>query len=86
MDTAARPGAGALLSAREDSVKASAGPDADLEFLPTYQDAGKEAEEAREGEITRLILWALLVLLVVESFLAWWFGRRRSLANADTPD
>jgi hypothetical protein len=78
-----RPEEGALLAASEEAVRASAGVGADVLFLPTYQDAGKEAEEVREGEVTTHVLWALLLLLLVESFLAWWFGRRRSLAHAE---
>ena len=53
----------------------------DLAFLPSYGDVSSELEEAREGEITRFILYALLAVLLLESLLAMRFGRRGRTAE-----
>ena len=33
-------------------------------------------ESAGEGDISRLVLFVVLGVLVLESLLAWWLGRR----------
>jgi hypothetical protein len=67
---------GSLLAARERDVRDGIPPELDLAFLPSYGEVSVELEEAREGEITRYLLWALIALLLLESFLALKFGRR----------
>ena len=53
----------------------------DLAFLQSYGDLGTELKEAREGEISRFILYALLAILLLESFLALRFGRRSAVTD-----
>jgi hypothetical protein len=70
------PAEGALAPADRSALQAAAGPDAPLEFLDSYKALRTESETTREGDISRLILLVVLGVLVLESLLAWWLGRR----------
>ncbi len=67
---------GALLPADPQAVRDGIPGELDLEFLPSFGDVSSELQEAREGEITRYLLYALLAILLLESLLAMRFGRR----------
>ncbi|MFH0943808.1 MAG: BatA domain-containing protein [Planctomycetota bacterium] len=51
-------------------------PGLELEFLTEVEAAPKESTAAREGELWKALLWALVGLLAAEMLLAWWYGRR----------
>lgn len=70
------PSEGALLPAAPQALRDGIPGELDLAFLPSFGDVSSELEEAREGEITRFILYALLAILLLESLLAMKFGRR----------
>ncbi len=72
---------GNLGAATEKDLRDGIPPELDLKLLPSYSDLGTELEEAREGEISRYILWAVLGVLLLESFLALRFGRRRTASD-----
>lgn len=80
------PQEGALLPADRRALGSAAGPEASVVFLESYRGQGADRADVREGEVTRLVLGVLLGLLVLESLLAWLFGRRagpsESLAEA----
>ena len=60
------------------------GVEGDIRILTTWGEAEESAEEARRGEIAYALLWLAIGLLLLESFLAWLFGRRgRPEAAAD---
>ncbi len=73
---------GALLPATTSALREGIPAELGLTFPQTYGDTGKEIVEAREGEVTRYVLWILLALLLLESFLAMRFGRR----STSTPE
>jgi hypothetical protein len=73
------PQEGRLKAARPERVRDRLPPEADIAFLRSWSEVREEASETRHGEITRAVLWALLGVLVLESMVAWLFGRRRSL-------
>lgn len=68
---------GSLAPAKPDHVRGDIPRERPLSFHTTYGETADEIQEVREGEMTRWVLWILLGLLVIESFLAWRFGRRR---------
>jgi len=70
------PEEGSLLAASRGALRDGIPAELDLAFLPSFADVSTELEEAREGEITRYLLYALIALLLLESFLALKFGRR----------
>jgi len=70
------PQEGALLPATEAAMRDGIPGELDLGFLHSYGDVNAELEEAREGEVTRFVLLALLAVLLLESLLAMKFGRR----------
>lgn len=70
------PAEGALAPAHRLALLAALGAEAPVEFLDAYRGRAPELQTVREGEITRLLLWALLGLLALESLLAWALGRR----------
>jgi hypothetical protein len=70
------PTEGALQPADRGALKAEVGPDAALEFLESYRGLRREGMEVREGDVSQLVLAAVLGVLLLESLLAWWFGRR----------
>lgn len=80
------PFEGLLLAASHASVGAGIPEGLELRFLGSYEEIGEDIKEAREGEITHLILYAILAILLLESFLAVRFGRRgqASSGQADT--
>jgi len=51
-------------------------PGLSLEFLTEVDVAPAKSALAREGELWRALLWALIGLLAAEMLLAYWFGRR----------
>jgi len=67
---------GSLLPASPGALRDGIPAELDLAFLPSYADVSSVLEEAREGEITRYLLWILIAVLLLESFLALKFGRR----------
>ncbi|MDJ0976389.1 MAG: BatA domain-containing protein [Planctomycetota bacterium] len=71
------PRESALGAADPRDVRGDIPPERPLSFHTSYGDTAEELQEVREGEITRWVLWILLGLLVIESILAWRFGRRR---------
>ncbi len=73
---------GALAPADRRTLAASAGPEAPITFHETWRGQGAARSEVREGEVTRLVLFVLLGLLVLESLLAWVFGRRAGPSEA----
>lgn len=75
----ADPAEGSLFAAREQSVRDGVPAELDLAFLRSYAEIGTELKEAREGEISRFLLFALLGILLLESFLALRFGRRSTV-------
>jgi hypothetical protein len=70
------PQEGALLEAAQGALRDGIPGELDLAFLPSFGDVSSELEEAREGEITRYLLYVLLGILLLESLLAMKFGRR----------
>ncbi len=70
------PAEGSLLPASPDALSEGIPSELGLSFPKTYGETGKELVEAREGEVTKYVLWLLIALLVLESFLAMRFGRR----------
>jgi hypothetical protein len=72
------PTEGSLQPADRGALKAEVGADAQLEFLESYRGLRREGLEVREGDVSRLTLAIALGILVLESLLAWWFGKRSS--------
>jgi hypothetical protein len=72
------PEEGLLASARRSDLADETLSRLDLVFLDSYGDVGSEIEEAREGELSRLLLYLLLGVLLLESVLAMALGRRAS--------
>ena len=70
------PHEGLLLSARREAVTAGLPEELELRLIGSYEEVGEDIKEAREGEITHLLLYAVLAILLLESFLALRFGRR----------
>ena len=70
------PYEGLLLPASRDAVAAGIPEGLELRFLGSYEEVGEDIKEAREGEITHLLLYIVLAILLLESFLAARFGRR----------
>ena len=73
------PYEGLLLAASHDALAAAIPVELDFGFLPSYGAVGDDIQEAREGEITRFLLYLLLGVLLLESFLALRFGRRSGM-------
>jgi hypothetical protein len=69
------PYEGELLAARHQAVAAGIPEELDLRFLRSYQDRSAELKEGHEGELTPLVLYVLLGVLLLESLLALRFGR-----------
>jgi hypothetical protein len=77
-------GEGRLKRARDGDLLGAVPPESDLQILGSWSDAEKELGEVRQGEISFLLLWIALGLLVLESVLAWLFGRRSGGATTTT--
>lgn len=75
------PMEGLLLAASRDAVASGIPESLELRFLGSYEEIGENIKEAREGEITHLLLYALLAILLLESFLAMRFGRRGQVTD-----
>ena len=67
---------GALLPASPTAIASGLPDETDIAFSTSYGKEEKAEDNAREGEITRILLWILLGILVLESVLAMRFGRR----------
>jgi hypothetical protein len=78
------PAEGALARARDEVVLGRVPPESDLRILTSFGESAESATQAREGEISTHLLWLALGLLLLESALAWLFGRR-SVAAAPAP-
>lgn len=76
------PNEAALLPASQSAIRDGIPEELDLAFLPSYSDVSSELEDAREGEITRYLLWALIAVLLLESLLALKFGQRSKARDA----
>ena len=70
------PFEGLLVAAPREAVASGIPEGLDLRFLGSYEEIGEDIKEAREGELTHLLLYALLAILLLESFLAMRFGQR----------
>jgi hypothetical protein len=79
------PREGSLFSADEQALRDGVPAELDMRFLQSYAEEGTELREAREGEISRFILWALLGVLLLESLLALRFGRRSAVTEGAAP-
>ncbi|MDA1194302.1 MAG: BatA domain-containing protein [Planctomycetota bacterium] len=77
----ADPTEGQLIAAAHDAVRAGIPEELDLRFLTSYDDEEEDIREAREGELTTFLLYLLLAILLLESFLAGRFGRRGQFAD-----
>lgn len=51
-------------------------PGVDVTFTHEVEVVGAAVADRREGELWRVLLWSVLVLLGAEMLLAWWFGRK----------
>ena len=69
-------GEGRLRRARNRDLLGAVPPESDLEVLSSWDEVKDEVGEVRQGEISFLLLWIAIALLVLESLLAWLFGRR----------
>jgi len=78
------PAEGALLEAAQSAIRDGIPGELDLGFLPSFGDVSSELEEAREGEITHHLLYAVLAILLLESLLAMRFGRRARPLETET--
>ncbi len=76
---------GALLPASSSAITSGLPDETDIAFSTSYGSEEKAEDNAREGEITRILLWILLGLLVLESILAMRFGRRSTAPAGDAP-
>ena len=76
------PDEGRLLRIRDGALKGAVPPESDLQILSSWSDVDAEIGEVRQGEISFLLLWIALGLLVLESILGWLFGRRSALGVA----
>jgi hypothetical protein len=88
-DFAVNPDAteGSLFPAAEDALRDGVPEELDLAFLPSFGEVSTELEKAREGEISRFVLWLLLAVLLLESLLALRFGRQTAASRgASTPE
>jgi hypothetical protein len=74
---------GALAAARPDHVRRRLPAEADVAFWTAWAETPDATSEAAQGDLSRLLLWLLLGVLAVESFAAWAFGRRRSMASEE---
>ena len=72
------PAEGALLRAEEARVLSSlpSAADGDFAILTSWTEVTAGGGPGGEGELATLLLWILAALLVVESVLAWAFGRQ----------
>lgn len=70
------PYEGLLLAASRDAIASGIPEGLDLRFLGSYEEIGEDIKEAREGELTTFLLYAVLGILLLESLLAMRFGRR----------
>lgn len=79
---ALRPAESMLLPAQADELRASMPEGLDVEVVRELGVADSAVDETRRGEITRVLLFVLLILLAGESLLGLAFGRARSRAPA----
>lgn len=70
------PTEGLLVAAEREAIRSGLPEALDLRFLGSYEEIGEDIKEAREGEITPFLLYAVLAILLLESFLAMRFGKR----------
>ncbi len=77
----AAPREGSLTALRAETLSRALPEGLKVEVLDSVARDEDAGEEARRGEITRPLLWLLLLLLVVESVLALVFGRARMVAT-----
>lgn len=80
------PGEGRLHRAPDGAILGAMpqGPEIDVQILRTWSEVKEEGNQARQGEVSFAVVWIALGLLVLESLLAWAFGRRRG-ASAPAP-
>lgn len=76
------PDEGSLLRADARALVASAGPEAPVEVVSTLRAMATTTQQAREGELARMLLAIVLGLLLAESLLAHLLGRRARAAEA----
>ncbi|MGE0609951.1 MAG: BatA domain-containing protein [Pirellulales bacterium] len=62
-----------------DELKADVWPDIDFGYSTVWQDVDAEpsTDIARRGSLSRAFLYPVLLLLLLEPVLAWWFGRQQ---------
>jgi len=78
------PGEGRLRRAGDAEILAAVPPESDLKILSSWDEVKEEVGEVRQGEISFVLLWVAIGLLVLESVLGWLFGRRSR--TGATPD
>ena len=74
---------GSLLPAKDRDLRGSIPGELDFEIVSSYADSDDEVQQARSGEMTRYILYIVLAILLLESFLAMHFGKRKSAGDAE---
>jgi hypothetical protein len=77
------PTEGALTAASEQVLRGRLPPEADVRVLTSWAEEQGGPVEVREGEAAGPLLWLVLAVLAAESLLAWLFGRKRSMVDAD---
>ena len=58
-------------------------PELEIGFHEGYAETREELKQVQEGESTKTVLWILLGLMLLESFLAMRFGRRAATTEAE---
>ncbi len=76
------PGEGLLLGAERARVQGHFPPELEIGFHEGYAETREELKQVQEGESTKTVLWILLGLMLLESFLAMRFGRRTATTEA----
>jgi hypothetical protein len=76
------PDEGSLQRADPLRLMAAAGPEAAVDVVDSLKSLASSSQAAREGELARLILGVVLGLLIAESLLAFWLGRRAARGEA----
>ena len=74
---------GMLIAADADALTAGLPEGLQLSVSEGLDQAAPEVEETRRGEISRVLLWIVLALLLVEPLIALFFGRGRMVAERD---
>lgn len=74
------PGEGRIRRARDGDLTGAVPQESDLLVFDSWSEGRALGGEVHQGEISFLLLWIALGLLLLESLLAWMFGRRHRTA------